>query len=306
MMMKQIPTHDLSRIGLDIVNDIFANEVKTQYGDSLRIRKNSSFSYDIPTTLWKDFVSGDGGNIYHLYAKNKNLSLGESYRELGEKYGTDEPIKVTVGGILPPTYPKKPEYNQASIDKAQDIWTKAEPIIGTVAETYLNKRGITYIPNTFKFWNNRLVVPIHTVRNNELFQIGIQTTQLDDEGNKAKVDVVKRIYGHSRGGSVHLTDYSELSDTIVFVEGAEDGLSLVQNNEGISCWAYLGSTNLKNIDLPPYISEIILARDNDIASETATTEFYNKYKNNYSICFVNPSEGYKDFNEMLMEVSSVR
>ena len=299
MMMKQIPTHDLSRIGLDIVNDIFASEVKTQYGDSLRIRKNSSFSYDIPTTLWKDFVSGDGGNIYHLYAKNKNLSLGESYRELGEKYGTDEPIKVTVGGILPPTYPKKPEYNQESIDKAQDIWTKAEPIIGTVAETYLNKRGITYIPNTFKFWNNRLVVPIHTVRNNELFQIGIQTTQLDDEGNKAKVDVVKRIYGHSRGGSVHLTDYSELSDTIVFVEGAEDGLSLVQNND-------LGATNLKNIDLPPYISEIILARDNDIASETATTEFYNKYKNNYSICFVNPSEGYKDFNEMLMEVSSVR
>ena len=26
--MKQIPTHDLSRIGLDIVNDIFASEVK--------------------------------------------------------------------------------------------------------------------------------------------------------------------------------------------------------------------------------------------------------------------------------------
>ena len=303
MMMKQIPTHDLSRIGLDIVNDIFASEVKTQYGDSLRIRKNSSFSYDIPTTLWKDFVSGDGGNIYHLYAKNKNLTLSESYRELGEKYGTDEPIKVEHSV---PSYQKKPEYNQASIDKAQDIWTKAEPIIGTVAETYLNKRGITYIPNTFKFWNNRLVVPIHTVRNNELFQIGIQTTQLDDEGNKAKVDVVKRIYGHSRGGSVHLTDYSELSDTIVFVEGVEDGLSLVQNNEGISCWAYLGSTNLKNIDLPPYISEIILARDNDTASETATTEFYNKYKDNYSICFVNPTEGYKDFNEMLMEVSNGR
>lgn len=303
MMMKQIPTHDLSRIGLDIVNDIFASEVKTQYGDSLRIRKNSSFSYDIPTTLWKDFVSGDGGNIYHLYAKNKNLTLSESYRELGEKYGTDEPIKVRHDV---PSYQKKPEYNQASIDKAQDIWTKAEPIIGTVAETYLNKRGITYIPNTFKFWNNRLVVPIHTVRNNELFQIGIQTTQLDDEGNKAKVDVVKRIYGHSRGGSVHLTDYSELSDCVVLVEGNEDGLSLVQNNEGISCWAYLGATNLKNIDLPPYISEIILARDNDIASETATTEFYNKYKNNYSICFVNPTEGYKDFNEMLMEVSNGR
>ena len=112
--MKQIPTHDLSRIGLDIVNDIFASEVKTQYGDSLRIRKNSSFSYDIPTTLWKDFVSGDGGNIYHLYAKNKNLTLSESYRELGEKYGTDEPIKVRHDV---PSYQKKPEYNQASIDK---------------------------------------------------------------------------------------------------------------------------------------------------------------------------------------------
>ena len=105
------------------------------------------------------------------------------------------------------------------------------------------------------------------MRNNELFQIGIQTTQLDDEGNKAKVDVVKRIYGHARGGSVHLTDYSELSDTIVLVEGAEDGLSLVQCNEGISCWAYLGATNLKNIDLPPNISQIVLARDNDTASE---------------------------------------
>ena len=71
-------------------------------------------------------------------------------------------------------------------------------------------------------------------------------------------------------------------------------------------YPYLGSTNLKNIDLPPYISEIILARDNDTASETATTEFYNKYKDNYSICFVNPTEGYKDFNEMLMEVSNGR
>ena len=301
--MKQIPTHDLSRIGLDIVNDIFANEVKTQYGDSLRIRKNASFSYDIPTTLWKDFVSGDGGNIYHLYAKNKNITLGESYRELGEKYGTDEPIKVEHSV---PSYQKKPEYKQESLDKAKDIWTKAEPIKGTVAETYLNKRAITYIPNTFKFWNNRLVVPIHTVRNNELFQIGIQTTQLDDEGNKVKVDVVKRIYGHSRGGSVHLTDYSELSDTIVFLEGVEDGLSLVQCNEGISCWAYLGSTNLKNIDLPPNISQIVLGWDNDIASETANTEFYHKYKDDYSILYASPPKGYKDFNEMLMEVSNVR
>ena len=60
-------------------------------------------------------MSGDGGNIYHLYAKNKNITLGESYRELWEKYGTDEPIKVA----SVPSYQKRPEYKQESLDKAK-------------------------------------------------------------------------------------------------------------------------------------------------------------------------------------------
>lgn len=211
-------------------------------------------------------------------------------------------------------------------------------------ETYLNSRGIKskVIPPTFRNYNwrthylsvptydqwgketktmrsvevcsNALVAPITLVQNkfdneaeftgNQLYQTGVHVIYLNERGSKADMDSPKKSYGKIKGGAVHLTPFEELTDSLCLVEGIEDGLSVIQDNEGISVWAYLGTSNLKNIQIPMGVSEITLIRDNDTASEKCTNAYYYANKDRYSIKFLNPPSQFKDFNQMLMESSN--
>jgi|TARA_R110002020_G_scaffold224990_1_gene434904 hypothetical protein len=291
----------LARVGMDIIYDIYANEKITERGNELRIKDNGSIVYDKQTTRWYDHVNGEGGNAITLYARKYGLTTREAYRLIADKYGDStfayQPLTIVQ------------EDKQPKIDKADEMWQSSCFGLDTGVETYLNNRGIQskVIPKWFKCYRSdkpietdNLIVPIVRVIDNELQLTGVQITYLDEFSNKRN-GKSKFSYGVIKGSAVHLTPYEDLTDTLCLVEGIEDGLSVIQFNEGISVWAYLGATNLKNVVIPEGISEIVLIKDNDIASDNSANEFILKHGNKYSIKELRPPESFKDFNQYLME-----
>ena len=282
----------LRSVGIDIVKSIFANEVIRDNGNELRIRETGAFCYNKGTTQWYDHALGEGGNIITLVSKHHNISNSQSIEYLSGV------CNVPTATIVKRENDRQQidENIQERIDTAKTIWDKSTPIKDSRAETYLvDKRNIKphIIPDTFRCWEGNLVVPINLVRENGVYQTGIQVTYLDRFADKVK----KRTYGKLRNSAVHITPYENLTDTLCIGEGAEDCLTYSQFYEGASIWSTLGVSGLKTLELPEYISEIILIRDNDEASEKSTAEFKSVYKDKYNIVDAFPPNDCKDWNE---------
>tara|TARA_R110000824_G_scaffold129058_1_gene290227 strand:+ start:301 stop:1206 length:906 start_codon:yes stop_codon:yes gene_type:complete len=293
MLTTQLENLDsLLRInGVDIVKSIFAGEVIRDNGSELRIKPNGAFCYNKNTTLWYDHALGEGGNVITLVAKHHNISNTQAIDWIGSVLNIEPSIirnrEVQRQTIDPDA--------QSKIDGARNIWNKTMPLKGTNAELYLNKRCIKshIIPDTFRSWEGSLVAPIYLVRKNCIYTTAVQVTYLDKFAEKIK----RKNHGKVKNGAVHLTPYEELGDTLCIAEGSEDGLSYSQFYEGASIWATLGTSGLNSLELPDNISQIILIRDNDMASEKSTAEFKNTYQNKYSIVDAFPPKDCKDWNE---------
>jgi putative DNA primase/helicase len=86
---------------------------------------------------WFDHERAEGGDMLHLVARERGVPLGEAMRIARRDYlgGTISPI--------PRPRPEPPPTDDAGRTRgALAIWHEAEPITGTLAETYLRRRGI--------------------------------------------------------------------------------------------------------------------------------------------------------------------
>src|SRR5207248_3273813 len=94
---------------------------------------------------------------------------------------------------------------------AQRIWQSAEPLIGTLAETYLRSRGIDMMPPASLRFNPALRHPAGglwpamialVTRGTDDEPLAIHRTYLArDGGGKAPVDRQKLMFGPCRGGA---------------------------------------------------------------------------------------------------------
>ena len=129
--------------------------------------------------------------------------------------------------------------------QALEVWQKAVPIGGTLAERYLRNRSITAdLPPTLRFhgacWHasgQRLPVLLALVeREGEARPVGVHRVYLAEPGRKADVDPVKASLGPVGGGAVRLTvgrigtvgrgQPRVSGDPVVVAEGIETALSL--------------------------------------------------------------------------------
>jgi len=160
--------------------------------------------------------------------------------------------------------------------QAVQVWTEAEPIAGTLAETYLRKRAITGpLPDCLRFhpacWHGptarrhpALVASV--VRRGEI--LGVQRIYLDGTGRKAAIDPVKLSLGQCAGGAVRLLDGS---GALVACEGIETGLSLLDGLRGRcgAVWACLGTKGLEAVELPLGLTKLVIGRDGDAPGNEA-------------------------------------
>ena len=279
------------RVSMDILLDIFPNTPISETAYEYRINKSGSIVVNKETSQYYNFATGEGGSLVSLYAKENNISNSEAYKLLA--------------GITSATVPhRRQEYHQPQVIKkdlvkySNKLYEEATNIQGTLAEQYLVNRCLNpmFFPPTFKYGTSHkdkmLIAPL---QDKNFKFTGIHRILLDDNANK----VTKKSLGNVKGNCIWLTSRDLLKTKVFISEGIEDGLSVVQENYGISCVATTGATFLPSLELPEQVLEVVILMDNDEASKKAKMEFFEKNQNRYVMKCLNPPPRYKDFNEQL-------
>ena len=200
---------------------------------------------------------------------------------------------------------------------ACELWSQAQPVKGTLAEVYLNKRldgRLTNIPPTLRFLSTLKHTPSGNVypcliaavsRFPDKKIIALHRTYLAPDGSgKAPVENPKMFLGDAKGGAIRLAPTTE---EIIFCEGLEDGLSLWFILKK-PVWVAGNARFLESIIPPllPLASNVFIAQDNDKAGRKSTESLGNRlYAEGRKVKILTPPQQYKDFNHIIQDKTNV-
>jgi hypothetical protein len=160
--------------------------------------------------------------------------------------------------------------------QAKRLWLEAQPITGTIAETYLRGRGINCeLPETLRFhracWHGptakRWPAMVGAVQGASL--PAVHRTYLRPDGSgKADIEPAKAMLGGTQGSAVRLADRPGL---LVVAEGIETALSLASGllRTPATVWAALSTSGIRGLNLPPTASRLTIAPDGDAPGREA-------------------------------------
>lgn len=160
--------------------------------------------------------------------------------------------------------------------QAERLWREAQPIGGTIAETYLRGRGITCdLAATLRFhpgcWHSatarRYPAMVALVEGGGGF--AVHRTYLRGDGSgKADIDPAKAMLGATAGGAVRLT---EGPGPLVVAEGIETALSLASGllRAPATVWAALSTSGIRGLALPDCPARLTIAPDGDEPGRSA-------------------------------------
>ena len=192
-------------------------------------------------------------------------------------------VGVRTGDYVPPdaaTLAKREAEQRAEAIKrstqAKQVWTEAQSITGTVAETYLRNRGITCdLSQALRFHGNcwhgptakRFPALVAAVQGASLPAIH-RTYLLNDGSGKADTDPAKLMLGGITGGAVRLSDGQ---GPLVVAEGIETALSLASGilQTPATVWAALSTSGVRGLRLPDQPGRLTVAPDGDTAGREA-------------------------------------
>jgi hypothetical protein len=190
---------------------------------------------------------------------------------------------VRTGEYVPPdaaTLAQRDAEHKAEAAKraaqAKQVWTEAQPISGTLAETYLRGRGITCdLGQVLRFhgecWHGptakRYPALVAAVQGASLPAVHRTYLRADGSG-KADIDPAKLMLGAVAGGAVRLT---EGPGPLVVAEGIETGLSLASGllRTPATVWAALSTSGIRGLRLPDHPGRLTIAPDGDTAGREA-------------------------------------
>lgn len=191
--------------------------------------------------------------------------------------------------------------------QAKRLWLEAQPIAGTVAETYLrDARGISCpLPPTLRFhgacWHGptarRFPAMVAVVQGSGLPAVH-RTFLRPDGSGKADVEPAKAMLGATAGGAVRLADGPS---RLVVAEGIESGLSLLCGllDGPATVWAALSTSGLRGLRLPSQPSRLTIACDGDGPGREAAHSLAERaHALSWQVGILDPGTG-ADFNDIL-------
>ena len=197
-------------------------------------------------------------------------------------------------------------FQPARTEYALNIWQNSIPLRGTLAESYLQSRGLRLaLPSTLRFQSRlkhssgslwpALVALVSRGSDNE--PLAIHRTFLARDGSgKAPINPQKMMLGPCGGGAVRL---GEPSTVLMVGEGIETCLSAMQAT-GDPAWAALSTSGLKALNLPENVREVIVLADGDDVGEAAARECALRWqREGRRVRIARPPRG-QDFNDMLI------
>jgi hypothetical protein len=227
---------------------------------------------------WIDFAAGQHGDLLDLIARSRRL---EDFRDVAEEARRFLSLPNTV------TARSRPPAPAGSLEAARRLFASAKPIHGTIAETYLRRRGIADARGLMAlrfhatcFYRAREDAPRETwpallaaVTDVRGTVTGVLRTWLARDGSdKAPLSTPRRAMGHLLGNGVRfgvVESASAATDVIAAGEGLETMLSLRCVLPGMPMIAALSATHLAALAPPPGLERLYVARDNDRAGRYA-------------------------------------
>lgn len=195
---------------------------------------------------------------------------------------------------------------QRKADNAKRLWQEAQPIAGTLAETYLRGRGITGpLPPTLRFhgavWHGptakRYPAMVAAVQGAGL--PAVHRTYLRPDGTgKADIEPAKAMLGATAGGAVQVTDGPS---RLVVAEGIETALSLSCGllRSPATVWAALSTSGIRGLQLPPHAGRLTIAPDGDKAGREAANALAERaHALGWQVALLPAPDG-RDWNDIL-------
>jgi hypothetical protein len=244
----------------------------------------------------------DGRAGLLLHCKKSGCGFADILAASGIRPGTFTPPD-------PSTNAKREAERKAEAVKrarqAEALWQEAQPIAGTLAETYLRARRITCpLPPTLRFhadcWHasaRRFPALVARVDGGDGFAVH-RTYLSPDGGGKAAVAPCKAMLGGTKGGAVAL---SHRPGRLVVAEGIETGLSLLSGllDGAATVLAALSTSGLRGLRLPAQPGRLTIACDGDEAGRAAAHALAESAHGlGWAVGILDPGHG-ADWNDIL-------
>ncbi|EIG58006.1 toprim domain-containing protein [Bradyrhizobium sp. WSM1253] len=263
-----------------------------------------------PPGKWTDAATGEHGDLLDVI--RESLALRD-FREVAEE--ARRFLNLPRSEQKPAPRPIPPAVPPGSQVAARRLFAISSPIEGTLAETYLQRRGITRVHHdgSLRFHPRCYYRPdehlptetwpamIARVTDFDGRITGVHRTWLDPDGfdgvrlGKAPIDTPRRAMGDLLGNAVR---FGVVNDVLAAGEGIETMLSLRYLLPTMPMAAALSANHLSAMRLPPSLRRLYIARDADAAGDAVLATLSQRAANaGIEAIVLSPWLG--DFNEDL-------
>ncbi len=256
---------------------------------------------------WKDYSTGDAGDVLELIRYCKGLAdtrdaiaWAKDWLGLADM-PREQRVRLARQAVQQKQQAARSE-QAAEADKrrrAKAWWLKCAPIEGTVAELYLQGRGVDLaqlpaVPGALRYTPSCAHRPSDTTwpaifscmtgADGEL-QAVHRTYLTRDCTDKAPVEPQRMVWPSCAGAVIRLANGAGgkspeaaeragvRGELLVLCEGIEDGLSVVLAMPEARVWAVYSLSNLANVKLPRTVQRCVVWRDNDWGKPQAASQF---------------------------------
>jgi hypothetical protein len=173
---------------------------------------------------------------------------------------------------------------------ALELWDRSEPIYGTIAEEYLQRRGILLTPPSLRHYRGAMIAAVHQPKQGVT---AIQKTPIKADFSRGD----RMTKGPLGSGAVRLGAPQEIMG---IAEGTETALSAMTLT-GMPVWSALGGKRLHNVELPPFVREVHIFADNDTPGREAAYRASDVHRAlGRTVKIRRPPAEFKDFNDFIV------
>lgn len=277
-------------------------DVRNDTGRSMFVRLLASAKG--PPGKWTDAATGEHGDLLDVIRESLGLVDFKDVADEARAFLAEPRPAAQQRQTLAPLATGSPEASRR-------LFAMSQPILGTLVETYLRKRGIATLhgAGSLRFHPHCYYRPdddgptetwpamIAAVTNLSGRQTGAHRTWLRPDGTgKAPIDTPRRAMGDLLGHAVH---FGVPGSVMAAGEGIETTLSLRCVLPGMAMAAALSAAHLGAILFPPTLNRLYVIRDNDPAGDAARDTLLDR-AHEAGIEAIVLSPQMEDFNEDLL------
>ena len=252
-------------------------DVRNTPGRSMFVRLTGPEAGKGAAGKWTDAQSGEHGDLLDVIGETLGLIDFADIAEEARRFLSLPHFELEPQSRRAQTPPAP----SGSSEAARRLWRITQPLIGSLAETYLRGRGITDLRGTANlrfhpscYWRPEGDAPteawpamIAAVTDLDGKITGAHRTWLQRDGSgKAPLDPPRKAMGDLLGNAVR---FGEAEDVMAAGEGIETILSLRQALPIMPTVSALSAGHLAAILFPPHLRRLYIVRDKDPAGDAA-------------------------------------